>query len=99
MEFLFPILFFGLVGYFIFMIFTKKGRGMILGGKIVKTIDDEIKQREGIGSTTIRVHVIERKKQIDHSVAIELNQHAYLAWSMMPIKLSKDEARQLISMR
>ena len=49
-------------------------------------------------NSTLRVHVIEKKKEVENSVSIELNQHAYLAWSMMPINLSKDEARELISM-
>ena len=49
-------------------------------------------------NSTIRVHVIEKKKQIENAVSIELNQHAYLAWSMMPINLSKDDAKTLISM-
>ena len=98
MEVLFPLFFFGFIGYFLFVVFTKKGKGISFGGRIVKTLDKEIKQKQGISNTTIRVHVIKRKKEKNNAVSIELNQHAYLAWSMMPINLSKNEVVELISM-
>ena len=98
MDILFPLFFIGFVGFFVYSVFTKKGRGRFFGGKILKTIDTEIKSRKGMMNSTIRVHVIEKKKQIENAVSIELNQHAYLAWSMMPINLSKDDAKTLISM-
>jgi len=70
----------------------------MFGGKILKTIDRQIKKRKGLLNTTLRVHVIGKKQEIEHSISIELNQHAYLAWNMMPISLSKSEAIELISM-
>ena len=98
MELLFPLFFFGFIAYFVFTVFTKKGKGRLFGGRIVKTIDKEIKQKKGISNSTIRVHVIEKKEQKDNAIGIELNFHAYLAWSMTPINLSKNDARDLISM-
>ena len=98
MEILFPLFFVGFVGFFLYSVFTKKGKGRFFGGKILKTLDREIKQNKGIQKSTTRVHVIDKKREIENSVSIELNQHAYLAWSMMPINLSKAEARTLVSM-
>jgi len=98
MEVLVPLFFLCFIAYFVFSIFTKKGKGRLLGGKIVRTIDTEIKQSKGIARTTIRAHVIDRKKSVENSISIELNQHAFLAWSMMPINLSKEEAKTLVSM-
>ena len=95
---MFSLLFFGFIALFLFIVFTKTGRGWMFGGKIVKTLDREIKQKDGIQSTTIRVHVVEKKKEPVNSVAIELTESAKLAWSMKPITLNKEEASQLISM-
>ena len=63
MELLFPLFFFGFIAYFVFTVFTKKGKGRLFGGRIVKTIDKEIKQKKGISNSTIRVHVIEKKNR------------------------------------
>lgn len=98
MEIFVPLFFLAFVGYFLFSVFTKKGRGRFFGGKIRRTIETEIKQKNGISRSTIRAHVIDKKNEQEASVSIELNQHAFLAWSMMPINLSKTEAKTLISM-
>lgn len=97
MEFLVPLFFVAFVGYFIFSVFTKKGKGRLFGGKVLRTLDKEIKQKSGISNSTIRVHVIGKKETKEKSVGVEHNQHAFLAWSMTPISLTKTETRELIS--
>ncbi len=102
MDDLFPYVFVAFVVafvlFFLFLVFTKKGRGLMLGGRIIRTVKGEIKQRAGIARTVIRVHVIGRKKEPEHRVSIELTQSAILAWSMTPIQLTKPEATKLIAM-
>jgi len=98
MELLIPLFVVAFVAYFIFSVFTKKGKGRFFGGKILRTLDQEVKQKNGISNCTIRVHVIGKKETKENTVGIELSQHAFLAWSMTPISLTKTEAGELISM-
>ena len=98
MEILVPLFFAVFITYFVFSIFTKKGKGRLLGGRIIRTIDTEIKQSKGITRTTIRAHVINTKHEAENSISIELNQHAFLGWSMNAMSLTKSEAKILISM-
>ncbi len=70
----------------------------MFGGKIADTMDEEIKRRKGIATTTIRVHSIEKKDEVEKSIGIEVTQNAILGWSMNPINLSKSETLTLISM-
>ena len=69
-----------------------------MGGRIVQTIDTEIKQSKGISRSTIRAHIIHKKHEVENSISIELNHHAFFGWSIIPINLSKNEAKTLISM-
>ncbi len=86
------------VGFFLFSIFTKKGKGMMFGGKILDMLSDTITQKDGLSKTTIRVHLIEKKKQREKFVGIELTDNAKLAWSMRPLTFSRAEAQQLVNM-
>lgn len=88
------------VAFFVFIfwsLFSKSGKGRLLGGKILTTAKDEIIKKEGISKTALRAHLVEAKDGTKH-VGLELSQNAKLAASMTPIKLSKQEAETLISM-
>lgn len=98
MEIFVPLFFVVFIAYFVFSIFTKKGKGRLLGGTIVRTIGTEIKQSKGITRTTIRAHIIDMKHHAENSISIELNQHAFLGWSMNAMTLTKSEAKTLIEM-
>ncbi|WP_221801519.1 hypothetical protein [Oceanobacter mangrovi] len=91
------LIFFGFMGFVLWSMFSKTGKGRILGGKIVHTANDEIIQAQGTNKTTIRAHVIETNSGSKH-VGIELSDNAKLAASMRPIKLTKQEAESLINM-
>ncbi|MEO2266820.1 hypothetical protein V1358_05870 [Pseudoalteromonas sp. YIC-656] len=90
-------IFFGFMGFVLWSMFSKTGKGLMLGGKIVHTANDEITQTQGIKKTAIRVHLIETKSGTKQ-VGIELSDNAKLAASMTPIRLSKQEAETLINM-
>ncbi len=88
------------VAFFLFVmysIFSKKGKGKMMGGEIVETSANEIVQSSGILTTTIRTHVIKSKTGGRH-IGIEISENAKLGASMKPIKLSKQEAEKLIGM-
>ncbi len=91
------LIFFGFMGFVLWSLFSKTGKGRMLGGKIVYTANDEIVQTQGINKTAIRAHLIETKSGSKH-VGIELSDNAKLAASMRPIKLSKQEADTLAAM-
>jgi ABC-type Na+ efflux pump permease subunit len=92
-----PIIFFGFFAFVLWSMFSKAGKGRMLGGTIIDTAKDEITSNEGIAKTALRAHVVEAKNGTKH-VGLELSQNAKLAASMTPIKLSKKEAETLIGM-
>ena len=85
------------VSYFVFSVFTKKGRGKMMGGTIVETISTEVVQKEGMQTTTISAHVIQPKRGIPH-VALEIHEKSKFGFSIRPIQLQREEARTLIRM-
>jgi hypothetical protein len=91
------ILFIPFFAYVFYSIFSKKGKGRMLGGSIVDTSSDEITQKSGMLTTTIRAHVVESKSGDKH-VGIEISENAKLGASFKPIKLSKSEADTLVRM-
>jgi len=87
-----------IVGLFIFVVFTKRGKGVLFDGKVLKTLDREIKQTNGRKKSRIRVHLIEKNRDNTKAIGVELTEHAYLAWNMTPINLTMTDAKELISM-
>ncbi len=98
MEIFVFIGFFCIFIYLTYSIITKGFRGALFGGKILKTIDDEIKNRKGIIHSKIKVHVIDKTREMENSISIELRQHMYLSGGIMPINLSRTDTLKLISM-
>ncbi len=94
---IFLIIFIGFMAFVFWSMFSKKGKGRMLGGTIIHTAKYEVVQTEGIAKTIIRAHVIETKTGSKH-VGLELSESAKLAVSMTPIKLTKQEAESLIYM-
>ena len=84
-----------LAAYFAYSVFTKRGKGRLFGGEIIKTFEPMIEKRNGLTTTKIKVYLIKphkRPQKID--IGIELSNSAMLAWSMTPITLTPAEALQ-----
>lgn len=96
-SYIFPIVFIGFFVFIFWSMFSKSGKGRLLGGTIIHTANDEIIQTKGIAKSTIRAHLVETKSGSKH-IGIELSESAKLAASMKPIKLTKEEAEKLIRM-
>ncbi len=96
-SFLPLILFAGFMAFVFWSMFSKKGKGRMLGGSIIHTSSEEIIHTKGIAKSVIRAHVVESKNGSKH-IGIELSENAKLAASMKPIKLTKEEAQKLIRM-
>ena len=82
------------VGY---SMFSKRGKGRMLGGTIIDTASEEIVQKSGILTTSIKAHVVETKNQ-EKLVGLEISENAKLGASFKPIRLTKTEAEKLMRM-
>jgi hypothetical protein len=86
-----------IIGFVLYTMFTKSGKGRMLGGTIIDSSSEEIIQKSGMLTTAIRAHVVESKTKGKH-VGLEISEGAKLGASFKPIKLSKPEAETLIRM-
>lgn len=86
-----------IIAYVFYTMFTKSGKGRMLGGTIIDSSSEEIIQKSGMLTTAIRAHVVESKNKIKH-IGLEISEGAKLGASFKPIKLSKSEAETLIRM-
>ena len=96
-EYFLFLLFLGFSGYALWSMFSKSGRGRMLGGEIIDSAADEIVQKEGALTSTIRAHVIQTTSNTKH-VGLEISENAKLGASFRPMKLSKKEAETLVKM-
>lgn len=86
----------GIVAYIAYSVFTKRGKGRMFGGEIIKTLPPTISKRRGMVRTHIKVHLIKPSdRPNERDVGIELCHFAVLAWNMTPIILTAQEALQL----
>ncbi len=68
----------------------------MFGGEIVETLLPTISKRRGMMRTNIKVHLIKPSdRPNERDIGIELSHSAILAWSLMPITLTAQEAAQL----
>ncbi len=100
MEIVFPIAILLFLSFFVFLAFTKKGKGLFFGGAIIKTIGEKIGSKRGIISANVRVHVVKTKLPQPNTfqVGLELSQTSVASFQMTPITLSQREAGLLITM-
>jgi hypothetical protein len=97
-NYIIPIFFVAFISFFLFTVFTKKGKGRMFGGEILETIPDEIRPNLKGVKTTIKMHVVRKKNEISNSIGIEITDKTFLSWNMRPLTLSKSEAQKLIMM-
>ncbi|MBY5991737.1 hypothetical protein [Ferrimonas balearica] len=91
------LLFIAFFAIILILAFTKLGKGLMFGGKILETHEREIVQTSGINKTKIRVHLI-AKRSGEKCVGIEVADNAKLSFSFRPITLSQEEAKRLVTM-
>jgi hypothetical protein len=92
----FWVLIVAFAAYFAYSVFTKRGKGRMFGGEIVRTLLPTISKRRGMVRTNIKVHLAKpADRPNERDVGIELSHSAVLAWNMTPITLTAQEASQL----
>jgi hypothetical protein len=72
-------------------------KGSLFGARIAHTIGEARGARQRVGSLVLRVHVLERGSP-DRAIGIEVVGRTPLSYQMLPISLSAEETRNLISM-
>ncbi|WGL17729.1 hypothetical protein PVT68_05390 [Microbulbifer bruguierae] len=91
------LFYFAIAGFFglaVWQLFTKNGRGKVLGGSIVETLSEQVVYKKGAKTTEITVHVIAHGMP-QKLVGIEIKEKAFAGFSLKPISLSKAEALRL----
>ena len=92
-EGLFFILFFGVLAWVLFVFFTKRGKGIMFGGKIIKTYDG-IKVKRRIITSRVKIHAIEAAPAA-RLVGLEIYNSTFGSFQMTHITLPASEARKL----
>ncbi|WP_374961640.1 hypothetical protein [Spongiibacter tropicus] len=89
------IVIFAVLGIVLFVMLTRRGKGMLFGGRIIKTYDGVSAKRRMIASK-IKVHVIDGGGE--NKVGLELVTTSLGSYQMMPATLPAAEARKLAAM-
>ena len=91
------LIFFGLFGLVVlwvaFSFLTKRGRGMMFGGKIVKSWDGVAGKRK-IVTSHVKVHAVDASSSV-RLVGLELSNATFGSYQMVPISLPAAEALAL----
>jgi hypothetical protein len=82
------------VGYMFYQVATKGFKGAIFGGQIEKTYGTIEQEATGITGGRLKVHRLNIKGT--RKIGIEVVFTSWLSWQMLPVKLSKENARRLI---
>jgi hypothetical protein len=80
------------LAWVVFIFFTKRGRGVLFGGRIVKTFDGVAAKRK-ILSHRIRIHAVESGAH--RLVGLEISSSSVASYQMLPLTLPAHEAKQL----
>lgn len=95
-EIVFYVIPVAILGYFAWRYF-KHGSltGAMLGGRVSRTVGEVEISLSGFSSSVIRVGILETGPAYAPEVALTVVSKAMLGASMVPLKLSADQARQL----
>jgi hypothetical protein len=98
-EILIFILLGAAAAFFIYLIVRHGGfKGALFGAKISSSIGEVAGATRGLGSQKLKVHVLDANDPAAPRVGIELTSSTPLSWNTVPIKLSDDAVRELISL-
>ena len=88
-----------MVAYFAWRFFRNGSiTGALLGGRITNTVGEIELESSALSSRLLKVHVLEAKSDSAPQVALAIVSKAALVASLVPIKLSQAQAKQLASL-
>lgn len=99
----FEHLFFGLFAafgvYAIYGVIKNKGfRGAMFGSPVLQTLGEVQGVKQGLVSVKLKIHVLEGRGDPEKRIGLELVAKSFASWQMMPITLSRSEAKALHSL-
>ncbi|WP_028781297.1 hypothetical protein [Shewanella sp. 38A_GOM-205m] len=94
-EGIFFVVFFAVLIWVLFVFFTKKGKGIMFGGKIIKTYDGVSAKRK-IFSNKVKVHAVDGGAV--RFVGLEISVSSIGSYQMIPVTFPANEARQLAAL-
>ena len=90
----FWIIFALFAGGMLYRVVTKGWKGALFNARIAKSYGTIEEEGNAFAGGRLRVHLLETDHE--RKIGIELVFTSWLSWQMMPVKLSKANARQLI---
>lgn len=94
-EGIFFTLFFAIFCWVLFVLFTKRGKEIMFGGRIIKTFDGVSAKRK-IFSNNIKVHAVDGGPV--RFVGLEISTSSIGSYKITPITFPASEARQLAAL-
>lgn len=98
-EILVFILIGGAASYFLYSVIRHGGlKGAIFGAKISSSMGEVSGYKRGLVSQKLKVHLLETNDPAAPRVGIEITSSGPGSWNTVPIRLSDDGVRELISL-
>jgi len=94
-EVIFFVFFFAILGWVLFVFFTKRGKGIMFGGKIIKTYEG-VSAKRRIFSNKVKVHAVDGGAV--RFVGLEISASSFGSYQMIPVTFPYSEARQLAAL-
>jgi len=86
----------GILGVFLWR-YLKAGSvvGALLGGRIRETVGETTLESSAVSSTVLRVQVLDVSTQAEPVIALSITRKAILGASVMPLRLTRAQAREV----
>jgi hypothetical protein len=95
-EYIFFAVFGAVVLHLLYQVISKGGfRGAIFGAPVIRTIGAMDLGRKGLLRTRVKVHCLEARENDSPSVGIEVVHSTVGSFSMSPVSLTREQAREL----
>jgi hypothetical protein len=91
-EEVFSIFFIAMLGLVVFLLFTRRGRGVMYSGRIIKTYGG-VSAKRRMSSNKIKVHVVDGGSV--RFVGLEISTSSIGSYEIIPVSFPASEARQL----
>lgn len=93
---LFTVVALGMLGFFLWR-YLKAGSivGALLGGRVRETVGETIVESSAVSSTVLRVQVLEVSTEAEPVIALSITRKAILGASVMPVRLTRAQAREV----
>ena len=97
-ETLFFVVFFAIVGYFVYRMIRHGGfKAAMFGARIDRTVGEVSGEKQGPMGIALKVHIL-RRDAAEKLVGVEFVAKGFASYQMMPVTLSVAQAQQLASL-